>query len=361
MSKKKQRKQRKQRKPRGLGSINPSMSDEQYTETEVEQMGEGAEAFDLEMLKESNHKVDHATHITLGHPDYQLTDSEVECIVKDGCKGATSLKKAIYYTWLYGLYKREPYNCKTIVEFVGRYFGLSKATFYRQLNQVLINHEVHGEFGGKNYICDFHCQKLSRYSNIIEERGETLKSFWDFIINAESKGVTSERIEKYALLLGYSGHLMTIEEGKALNLPLHKLVDESIPKVVKELNKEADSGEESSARSKGEEKKETTESSSGANVSDLQDILFDSPNDNGAEGANRMKDKKQIKRPEFKRIVEADEFDIAMVSCQANYSPSLEKVVNPLIKLVNNKKLKVKDLMELQNIIDIYLNDQLKT
>lgn len=312
----------------------------------------------------SNEVKNRRSKVKLGHPDYIPSDSEVKKIIRAGKKGAIALKKAIFYIWQYNLHKREPYSCKTIVEFVGKYFGLSKATFYRQLSQVLINHEVHGKFGGEDYICDYHCQRLSRYSKVIEKKGETLKSFWDFMVSAEGKNITAETIEKYALLLAYSGHLMTLEEGRKLDLPLHKLVDESIPKVVKELNEEVDSTLDSSASNKNEEEKESINCTSGLKNSDLKDILFtpsigDGGEADGVKSANQIKEKKQTKKPESKRIAEASEFDIAMVSCQANYSSSFEKVVVPLIKLVENKKLKAKDLMELQNIIDIYLNGEL--
>ena len=357
MSKKKQRKQK------GLGFINPTMSDEQYTESEIEKMEEEAEAFDLDILKESSHKVDDATHITLGHPDYVPTDSEVEIIVKDGCKGSTLLKKAIFYIWLYELFKRAPYNCITIIEFVGKYFGLSKATFYRQLNQVLINQEIHGEFGCEKYICDFHCQKLKRYSKIIEDKGESLKSFWEFISCSEPTGVTSELIEKYALLLGYNGKLMTIKEAGTLNLPLHKFVDSNIPKAVKNFECELNGDNNIELSEPEQDQKLGAESCSGLEneLEENRQNDLDSIAEEGVDDEDQNADEKNAST-EQKCIESARDIDMALLSCQGSFTKPLGKVVNLILKLTSTSKrdqaLNQNDLMELQNIIDVFLNKE---
>jgi len=355
----------KQKKLKGLGSINPTASEEQYTEAEIKTMTEEAKAYELELLslEESNHELDDTTKVSLGHPDYVPTDSEVKRIVKDGCKGAISLKKAIFYIWQYKIYKREPYNCVSIVEFVGEYFGLSRASFYRQLNQVLINHKVHGEFGGENYICDFHCQKLSRYSKIIESKGESLKSFWEFISCSEPDGITSELIEKYVLLLGYSGHFMTLTEGKKLNLPLHKFVDSAIPKAVKELECELN-GDKNIESPETEQEQELTSES----CSDKEDELeqgsqndIDSVTEESVDYEAQKTDEKNTPH-ESERIESAREIDMALLSCQGSFTKPLGKVVNLILKLTRtsnrSQALNKNDLMELQNFIDFFLNKE---
>jgi len=230
MRKTKQKKIRKtkQKKIRGLGSIKPTDSEDLHTETEIEQMTKVHEKY----IKDELGK------ISLGHPDYVPTKSEAICIVDNGRKGAIELKKSLFYVWKYKLYKYDPYNCTNLAEFAVKYFGISKATVYRQLNQVIINHSIHGEFGGENYICDFHCQKVKRYLKIIEKEGESLKSFWEFLSCSEPGGITAELIEKYALLLGYSGSLITLEEGKKMGLPLYKFVDTTMSKSLKKYENE---------------------------------------------------------------------------------------------------------------------------
>lgn len=348
------------KKLKGLGSINPTTSEEKYTEAEIEKMTEEAEAYKLELLslEESKYKLDDSTQVSLGHPDYVPTDSEVKRIVKDGCQGATLLKKSLFYTWQYKIYKREPYNCETIAEFVGKYFGLSKATFYRQLNQVLINHQIHGEFGGENYICDFHCQKLNRYSKMIESKGESLKSFWEFLSCSEPDGITSELIEKYAILLGYCESLMTISEAKKLGLPLHKFVDSNIPEALKKFESQLN-GEKTVSSNQVEETQETSSES----CSDLEaDFQQDSQSNSHLvveenDDKNQKAEEKNT-RPENKDIESAREIDMAIVSCQGKLTPSLEKVVNLIFKLTKGKGLSKNDLMELQNIIEALLNSE---
>jgi hypothetical protein len=353
------------KKLKGLDSINPKNCEEQYTEAEIGQMTEEAKTYELELLslEESNHELDETTQVSFGHPDYVPTDSEVKRIVKDGCKSAISLKKAIFYIWQYKIYKRQPYNCVSIVAFVGKYFGLSKATFYRQLNQVLINHKVHGKFGGENYICDFHCQKLSRYSKIIEKNGESLNSFWEFISCSEPDGITSELIEKYVLLLGYSGHLMTLTEGKKLNLPLHKFVDSAIPKAVKELECELN-GDKNIESSETEQEQELTSESCTDKEGELEQGSQNDLNLVTEESVDYEAEKTDEKNTphESECIESAREIDIALLSCQGSFTKPLEKVVNLILKLTRTSKrsqaLNKNDLMELQNFIDFFLNKE---
>lgn len=154
--------------------------------------------------------------LMLGDISYTPTKEERDEIVNRGKKGLLDFKIAIFYIWLYKIFIEEPYNCKTISDFASRYYGYSRASFYRLLNEIEINFTLNNGYKPDESISSFICQKLRRLERAFGK--EALIKFWSFLNHEQEEPITGKLIETYTNMLARTGYLMPLAEFKYKNL-----------------------------------------------------------------------------------------------------------------------------------------------
>ncbi len=312
----------------------------------------------------------------LGDKDYQPTAEESKDIVENGKKGLLNFKQSIFYIWIYSIFKEEPYNCKNISQFVSRYFGLSRASFYRILNEIEINYILNGGYEPEMAISSFICQKLRRFKNVFGD--ELLIEFWFFLNHKQEEKITGSLIEIYFNMVRKIGRAIPISEFKKRYKDMSQLLADDIPKCILTLeNKsiddepvdrnlnyakndkiktnelESDNGESSDESSLEDSNNEQTDDS---DVEDVDDFDVDDVDDNDLEDRSNASEGYDEKSENLYKAVLGDNDKATVISLNIGNTET-ENVVKAVILI---SKLNEIELTEIQNYVDQLMSNKLK-
>jgi len=131
----------------------------------------------------------------LGDPKYFPSKEEVNDTIQSLCLSLTKFKYYLYLVYIHQMYKFEPYNCKTISEFVSKYLEVSRATVYRAIVEISVNIAIYDSYDWKSpkINCNI-CQKLNR---ILQTQSvHFLKVFWLNLNKKCGSEITAKKVEQ---------------------------------------------------------------------------------------------------------------------------------------------------------------------
>ena len=131
----------------------------------------------------------------LGDPKYFPSKEEVNDTIQSLCLSLTKFKYYLYLVYIHQMYKFEPYNCKTISEFVSKYLEVSRATVYRAILEISVNIAIYDSYDWKSpkINCNI-CQKLNR---ILQTQSvHFLKVFWLNLNKKCGSEITAKKVEQ---------------------------------------------------------------------------------------------------------------------------------------------------------------------
>ncbi|QUN06358.1 hypothetical protein KDN34_02515 [Shewanella yunxiaonensis] len=171
----------------------------------IESDAVNTEVFTTQKSDSLKAKIDDCDAIGLGNPKYRPTQEEVEKTVNNICILWSEFKYYLYLVFIHEMYKRKPYNCKTISEFVSKHLQVSRATVYRAIVEISVNIAVYDEYDWKHPKINSNiCQKLNR---ILQTQSVyVLKIFWQNLNKKCDGNITAKLVEQEIYYLMRFGH-----------------------------------------------------------------------------------------------------------------------------------------------------------
>ncbi len=151
--------------------------------------------------------------VTLGLGDlgYEPTPEEVKTTIEKAKQSWAKFKEAIYFIYIHKMYMEAPYNYQILGQFIEQEFTLTRASFYRIINEIEINYLLLGSYEYQSpKINSFKAQKLSKFIRIAGCK--KVLTLWHFLNCVQEENITGKLIDKYIAMYFKKNALIPFKE-----------------------------------------------------------------------------------------------------------------------------------------------------
>ena len=145
--------------------------------------------------------------LVLGDIGYDPTEIEVKEICQQFIDATESFQKNFYLIYVHKMYEKEPYNCGSVSNFVEKHTNISRATFYRLINEIDINILIYGRYDPlSSQINSSICQELK--SALFKIGALKTIELWYFLNTTQKKLITARAVRSQVVFCQAMGRVV---------------------------------------------------------------------------------------------------------------------------------------------------------